>query len=36
MKINELQEATPNYEVDPTQSRLSAIAVKLMDRSGWK
>ena len=35
MKINEvaMQEATPNYEVDPTQSRLSAIAVKLMDKS---
>ena len=35
MKINEvaMQEATPNYEVDPQQSRLSAIAVKLMDKS---
>mgnify|MGYP003125261191 CR=1 FL=1 len=35
MKINEVAilEATPNYEVDPTQSRLSAIAVKLMDKS---
>ena len=35
MKINEVAviEATPNYEVDPQQSRLSAIAVKLMDKS---
>ena len=35
MKINEvhMQEATPNYEVDPAQARLSAIAVKLMDKS---
>ena len=36
MKINEvqMQEATPNYEVDPAQARLSAIAVKLMDKAG--
>jgi len=35
MKINEVAivEATPNYEVDPAQARLSAIAVKLMDKS---
>jgi len=35
MKINEvaMREARPNYEVDPQQSRLSAIAVKLMDKS---
>ena len=35
MKINEvqMQEATPNYEVDPAQARLSAIAVKLMDKA---
>jgi hypothetical protein len=35
MKINEvaMREAEPNYEVDPQQSRLSAIAVKLMDKS---
>ena len=28
-----MQEATPNYEVDPAQARLSAIAVKLMDKA---
>lgn len=35
MKINEVQvqEATPNYEVNPAQARLSAIAVKLMDKA---
>jgi len=35
MKMNEvhMQEATPNYEVDPAQARLSAIAVKLMDKA---
>jgi len=35
MKINELQmqEATPNYEVNPAQAKLSAIAVKLMDKA---
>ena len=35
MKINEvqMQEAEPNYEVDPAQARLSAIAVKLMDKA---
>ena len=35
MKINEvqMQEAEPNYEVDPAQARLAAIAVKLMDKS---
>ena len=36
MKINEVhvQEAEPNYEVNPAQARLSAIAVKLMDKAG--
>ncbi len=36
MKINEvqIQEAEPNYETDPAQARLSAIAVKLMDKAG--
>jgi hypothetical protein len=29
----EMQEATPNYEVNPAQARLSAIAVKLMDKA---
>ena len=35
MKINEvaIREAEPNYEVDPTQSRIAAIANKLMDKS---
>ena len=35
MKMNEveMQEATPNYEVNPAQARLSAIAVKLMDKA---
>ena len=35
MKINEVhvQEAEPNYEVNPAQARLSAIAVKLMDKA---
>ena len=35
MKINEvhMREAEPNYEVDPAQARLSAIAVKLMDKA---
>ena len=35
MKINEVAmlEAEPNYEVDPAQARLSAIAVKLMDKA---
>lgn len=35
MKINEVatNEAAPNYEVDPAQARLSAIAVKLMDKA---
>tara|TARA_B100001057_G_scaffold500913_1_gene618775 strand:+ start:1258 stop:2607 length:1350 start_codon:yes stop_codon:yes gene_type:complete len=35
MKIKEvqMQEATPNYEVNPAQARLSAIAVKLMDKA---
>ena len=35
MKINEvaLKEAEPNYEANPAQARLSAIAVKLMDKS---
>ena len=35
MKINEvaMREAEPNYEVDPAQARLAAIAVKLMDKS---
>ena len=35
MKINEVAmlEAAPNYEVDPAQARLSAIAVKLMDKA---
>ena len=35
MKINEVMtlEATPNYEVDPAQARLSAIAVKLMNKA---
>ena len=35
MKINEvaIREAEPNYEVDPAQSRLAAIANKLMDKS---
>ncbi len=35
MKINEvqMQEAEPNYEVDPAQARLAAIAVKLMDKA---
>jgi len=35
MKITELaiREAEPNYEANPAQARLSAIAVKLMDKS---
>jgi len=35
MKIDEvqIQEAEPNYETDPAQARLSAIAVKLMDKA---
>ena len=35
MKINEvhMQEAEPNYEVNSAQARLSAIAVKLMDKA---
>jgi len=35
MKINEvhMQEAEPNYEVNPAQARLAAIAVKLMDKA---
>lgn len=35
MKINEvaIREAEPNYEVDPAQARLAAIATKLMDKS---
>ena len=35
MKINEvaMREAEPNYEVDPAEARLSAIAVKLMDKA---
>ena len=35
MKINEvaIREAEPNYEVDPAQSRLAAIANKLMEKS---
>jgi hypothetical protein len=35
MKINEvaMREAEPNYEVNPAQARLSAIAVKLMDKA---
>ena len=35
MKINEvtMREAEPNYEVDPAQARLAAIAVKLMDKA---
>ena len=35
MKIDEVhvQEAEPNYETDPAQARLSAIAVKLMDKA---
>jgi len=35
MKINEvaMHEAEPNYEVNPAQARLSAIAVKLMDKA---
>ena len=35
MKINEvaIREAEPNYEVDPAEARLAAIATKLMDKS---
>jgi len=35
MKINEvaMREAEPNYEVDPAEARLAAIAVKLMDKA---
>ena len=35
MKINEVavREAEPNYEVNPAQARLAAIANKLMDKS---
>ena len=35
MKINEVasREAEPNYEVDPAEARLAAIATKLMDKS---
>jgi hypothetical protein len=35
MKINEVavREAEPNYEVNPAQARLAAIATKLMDKS---
>ena len=35
MKINEvqMQEAEPNYETNPAQARLAAIAVKLMDKA---
>jgi hypothetical protein len=35
MKINEvqMQEAEPNYEVNPAEARLAAISVKLMDKS---
>lgn len=35
MKINEvaIREAEPNYEVNPAQARLAAIANKLMDKS---
>src|SRR6056300_1470649 len=35
MKISEVhvQEAEPNYETNPAQARLSAIAVKLMDKA---
>ena len=35
MKINEvaMREAEPNYEVNPAQARLAAIATKLMDKS---
>ena len=35
MKINEvaIREAEPNYEVDPAEARIAAIATKLMDKS---
>ena len=35
MKISEvhMQEAEPNYETNPAQARLAAIAVKLMDKA---
>ncbi len=35
MKINEvaMREAEPNYEVNPAQARLAAIAVKLMNKA---